>query len=73
MNERMTSIKNKIIDYKSQACPICFCDHENPIVLGCPCNTVFCMSCINLSLQACKNEEKNQCPMCRGKIIKITL
>ena len=61
----------KISNHKDGKCPICFCEYDKPVILGCVCNTLFCFNCITESLQH-SNQKKN-CPMCRGEIKDITL
>ena len=71
VNTRIKSIEDKISNYKDNTCPICFGDYENPVILGCECNTLFCLSCITAEFQ--HGVDKKSCPMCRGNIKGITL
>jgi len=82
INTQIKSIQNKIQGYKNELCPICYCEYENPVVLGCHCNSIFCFGCITASMKSHKQPEAhlshqvknhNTCPMCRGDINKITL
>jgi SNF2 family DNA or RNA helicase len=56
------SIKDRIENYKSSACPICIDNLQNPVTVSC-CNNVFCFECMTRSL-----ERKYVCPMCRTEI-----
>lgn len=55
----INSIKERIENYQTSACPICIDTPRTPITTSC-CNNVFCFECITRSL-----EKKNTCPMCR--------
>ena len=46
-----------------EVCPICLDDFENPAI--CPCDHVFCATCLHGVLRA---SYANRCPMCRGDI-----
>lgn len=61
---KFTSIKARIEAIKTETCPICMVDYNNPSVTPC-CNNVFCLECL---LQC-----HGTCPMCRATLDMSTL
>lgn len=58
----IASIKERIENYKTTACPICIDTPKNPVTTNC-CKNIFCFECMTRSL-----ERKCTCPMCRSNI-----
>lgn len=65
LEEKISNIKDKFNDYKSEMCPICIDNLKDPTVCVQCCKNLFCMQCISQSLSI-----KNTCPMCRTPINK---
>ena len=51
-------IKNRILEYKDEMCPICFDSFTNPCIINC-CNLLICYECLIMS-----SNETKKCPNC---------
>ena len=51
-------IKDRILEYKDEMCPICFDSFNNPCVINC-CNLLICYECLIMS-----SNETKKCPNC---------
>ena len=60
--DKITSISERIRNYKSNVCPICIDSLSNPVTLNC-CQNIFCFECLSRSLRI-----KSVCPMCRQNV-----
>jgi hypothetical protein len=63
----INSMKERIENYKTTACPICIDTPKNPVTTNC-CKNVFCFECMTRSL-----ERRCVCPMCRSEITSESL
>lgn len=62
-NNKLSSIKHKLEEYKSECCPICIDDFKDPLVCLSCCNNLYCMKCITQAIQT-----NPVCPLCRSNI-----
>ena len=67
INEQIHTIKERIENYISEVCPICYDDINNPLLTEC-CSHIFCSNCIITSLA-----RNSSCPLCRKTIIPTSL
>ena len=55
---KIETIKNRILEYKDEMCPICFDSFKNPCIINC-CNLLICYECLIMS-----SNETKKCPNC---------
>lgn len=61
LEEQIKNIHERISNYESEACPICFDDPQEAVLTKC-CQRVFCAACILTSLT-----RMHTCPLCRAE------
>jgi SNF2 family DNA or RNA helicase len=59
---QISDIQKRIVDYKSDTCPICYDEPADAVLTPC-CTQIFCGACILGSLQ-----RNMSCPMCRAAV-----
>ena len=55
---KIETIKDRVLQYKDEMCPICFDNFTNPCINKC-CNILICYECLIMS-----SKETNKCPNC---------
>ena len=55
---KIETIKNRVLEYKEEMCPICFDSFKNPCIINC-CNLLICYECLIMS-----SNETKKCPNC---------
>jgi hypothetical protein len=59
LKDRLSNIKQRIDNFSTDNCPICFENDNKPVIVSC-CNNIVCLKCIV--------NVKNVCPFCRTNI-----
>lgn len=62
LEEQIHQLKQRIENYKTEICPICFDEPQAPALTPC-CSRIFCAGCILTSLT-----RQTSCPLCRTAI-----
>ena len=62
VKESIKSIEDRIQNFKTEVCPICYDEPVDHLVTPC-CSRIFCASCLIMSLA-----RNSSCPLCRGTI-----
>ena len=57
---KIETIKDRVLQYKDEMCPICFDNFTNPSIINC-CNLLICYECLIMS-----SKETNKCPNCNN-------
>ena len=57
---KIETIKDRVLQYKDEMCPICFDSFSNPSIMNC-CNLLICYECLIMS-----SKETNKCPNCNN-------
>lgn len=60
LENKYNAIKQRIVNFNEENCPICLDSVTNPAIVPC-CNNLFCLQCLSSIINS-------SCPMCRQKL-----